>query len=122
MNQFPEVGKEGHDFDGSAGFAGEDEQASSRVDRLRDLSNPAWNGGIEDPQAREPCYATLQPTYQVSILSLTPQGRELDGELVWRGPLWNGAAMLSLFYRVDPGHYANLPNDKGVAASWSKSF
>ena len=54
VNTFPKVGKEGHDFDGSAGFAGEDEQASSRVDRLRDLSNPAWNGGIEDPQAREP--------------------------------------------------------------------
>ena len=54
MNKFPKVGEEGHDFDGSAGFAGEDEQASSRVDRLRDLPNPAWNGGIEDPQTWEP--------------------------------------------------------------------
>ena len=51
VNHFSKVGKEGHDFDCSAGFAGEDEQASSRVDRPRDLSNPAWNGGIEDPQA-----------------------------------------------------------------------
>ena len=79
-------------------------------------------GGIAFNLPVDYSYATLQPTYQVSILSLTPQGREMDGELVWRGPLWNGAAMLSLFYRVDPGHYANLPNDKGVAASWSKAF
>ena len=79
-------------------------------------------GGIAFNLPVDYSYATLQPTYQVSILSLTPQGRELDGELVWRGPLWNGAAMLSLFYRVDPGHYANLPNDAGLAASWSKAF
>jgi len=32
----------------------------------------------------------------------------------------NGAA--SLFYRNDPGHYASLPDDKGVALRWSKSF
>ena len=67
-------------------------------------------------------YATLQPTFAPRLLSLTPQGREVDTELVWRGPLWTGAAMLSVFYRQDPGHYAALPNDKGVAVSWGKSF
>ena len=53
VNTFPKVGKERHDFDRSAGFAGEDEEAPSRVDRPRDLVNPARDGGIEDPEARE---------------------------------------------------------------------
>ena len=67
-------------------------------------------------------YATLAPTYGLRSLELSPQGRELDGELAWRGWLWGGDAAASLYYRKDPGHYASLPDDKGVAVKWSKRF
>jgi hypothetical protein len=67
-------------------------------------------------------YETLAPTYGIRSLSLTPQGRELTGELAWRGRFWGGNAAASLFYRKDPGHYAALPDDKGAAISWSREF
>jgi hypothetical protein len=67
-------------------------------------------------------YATLTPVYGTRSLSLTPQGREIDGELAWRGPLLGGDASASLFYRTDPGHFASMPDDKGVAIKWSRRF
>ena len=67
-------------------------------------------------------YATLQPTYAFSAVSLAPRGRELDAELIWRGQAAEGNALVSLYYRHNPGHYAALPADKGVAVSWSKQF
>ncbi len=67
-------------------------------------------------------YATLRPTIATERLTLVPHGRELVGELAWHGALWNGAAGASLYYRRDPGHYASLPDDKGVALSWSRGF
>jgi len=67
-------------------------------------------------------YTALEPGLAPSALSLTPRGREIDGELNWRGPLGPGTGMLSLFYRRDPGHYAALPGDFGLAASWSQRF
>ena len=54
MNEFPKVGEEGHHLYGSTGFTGEDEQASPRVNFPRDLLDPAWNGGIKDPQTWVP--------------------------------------------------------------------
>lgn len=67
-------------------------------------------------------YATLTPSFGTRFLPLAPSGREIDAELAWRGPLWGGNASASLFYRTDPGHYAALPDDKGVALRWSRSF
>ena len=67
-------------------------------------------------------YDTLTATEGLRTLSLSPKGRELASELVWRGPLWEGAGMVSLFYRKDPGHFANLPHEQGVAVSWVKQF
>lgn len=67
-------------------------------------------------------YATKRATYGVRALSLAPHGREIDGEITWRGPLWGGEAAASLFYRTDPGHIAALPDDKGAAIRWSKRF
>lgn len=67
-------------------------------------------------------YATLRPEYGLRSLSLTPQGREIMGELAWRGALFNGSAAASLYYRKDPGHYASLPDDKGAAFQWSRKF
>ncbi|KRA79366.1 S8 family peptidase [Altererythrobacter sp. Root672] len=67
-------------------------------------------------------YETLQPGYDVRALGLSPTGRELLAELAWRGPLLDGSAAVSLFYRVDPGHYAALPDDAGAAVRWSRQF
>lgn len=67
-------------------------------------------------------YTTLTPSFGTRTLSLTPSGREIDGELAWRGPLWGGSGSVSVFYRIDPGHYASLPDDKGAALRWSRDF
>jgi hypothetical protein len=44
------------------------------------------------------------------------------GEIAWRGPLAKGWASASLYYRTDPGHYAQAPADAGVAVTWSRGF
>lgn len=67
-------------------------------------------------------YATRAAEYGMRFLSFAPTGREIDAELAWRGLLWGGEAGASLFYRIDPGHYAQMPADQGVAASWSRRF
>ena len=67
-------------------------------------------------------YATLSPSFATSTYALTPSGRELIGELAWRGELWGGDAAASVFYRRDPGHFASLPDDKGVAVKWGRGF
>lgn len=80
------------------------------------------NGGLSLNLPVDYSYATLSPVYGQRLLSLAPKGREQDIELVWRGGLWNGTAMASLYYRKDPGHYANLPDDRGIAVSWNRRF
>ena len=67
-------------------------------------------------------YATLSPAFATSTFALTPSGRELIGELAWRGTLWGGDAGASVFYRKDPGHIAGLPDDKGIAVKWGRGF
>jgi hypothetical protein len=67
-------------------------------------------------------YATTTALYGVRTLSLTPQGREIDGEIAWHGPMWGGDASASLFYRSDPGNYAAMPHDKGAAVKWTRRF
>ncbi|WP_169817003.1 S8 family peptidase [Paraurantiacibacter namhicola] len=67
-------------------------------------------------------YATLTPTYGIQRLTLTPQGREIMGEIAWRGPLLGGYGSASMFYRNEPGHYQSLPSDQGVAFRWSRQF
>ncbi|MGB3167724.1 MAG: peptidase S8, partial [Alteraurantiacibacter sp.] len=68
-------------------------------------------------------YNTETPDgYTIRTLTLSPEGRELQGELAWRGSLWGGHAGASLFYRVEPGHYASTRDDAGVALRWSRGF
>jgi subtilisin family serine protease len=80
------------------------------------------NGGLNLTLPVAYDYATLLPTYGTSLLSLAPQGREIDSELAWHGNLWGGDASASVFYRTDPGHVASLPDDKGVAVKWARRF
>lgn len=67
-------------------------------------------------------YATGQTTFDRRDIALTPSGREVASELRWYGPMLGGSLTASLFYRVDPGHIAGLPDDKGAALRWSTSF
>ncbi len=76
--------------------------------------------GITLPVAYD--YATLLPSYGTRFIALAPSGRQIDAEMAWRGPLWGGNASASLYYRTDPGHYAGLADDKGVALRWSRGF
>ena len=69
-------------------------------------------------------YSTLTATDTLSHMSLTPSGREIDGELSYGETLLGGNAWLggNLFYRRDPGHIANSPDDAGAAVRFSLAF
>lgn len=67
-------------------------------------------------------YDSLAATYGVERLALAPQGRELVGELAWQSRLLGGNGAASLFYRRDPGHYEQVPDDRGVALRWAGKF
>ncbi len=98
-------------------FASDDSLALRLSQPLRIAS-----GGLSLNLPVDYSYATRSPVYGQRLLSLAPKGREQDIELVWRGGLWNGTAMASLYYRTDPGHYASLPDDRGLAISWNRQF
>ena len=80
------------------------------------------SGGLNLSLPQSWDYTTLTAGYGVETLSLSPQGRELSSELSWRTSLWGGSAGTSLFWRKDPGHYRDLPDDKGVAVRWATGF
>ncbi|NBW74324.1 MAG: peptidase S8 [Sphingomonadaceae bacterium] len=80
------------------------------------------SGGLSLNLPVDYSYTTLSPIYGQRLLSLAPKGREQDVELVWRGGLWNGTALASVYCRKDPGHYTNLPDDRGMAISWNRRF
>jgi hypothetical protein len=105
------------DLSRSGVFAGGDSLALRVSQPLR-----VESGGLNLELPIDYSYATLSPTYGIRTLSLTPQGRELDAELAWNGRLFMGDAAASLFIRKDPGHYAGLPLDEGVAFRWSTGF
>lgn len=67
-------------------------------------------------------YATQSAQMGARLLSLSPSGRELTGEVRWHAPLARGDVSASLFYRKDPGHIADLPDDKGAALRWQTKF
>ena len=97
----------------------------SSTDRLAlRISQPlrVERGGLRFNLPVDYDYVTLTPTFAARTYALTPRGRELIGELAWRGELWGGDAAASVFYRKDPGHYASVPDDKGVAVKWGRSF
>lgn len=67
-------------------------------------------------------YRTEQAVNTAERLSLAPQGRELMGELSWRGTLLGGHGQASLFVRHQPGHVRTAAEDAGVALRWSRAF
>jgi hypothetical protein len=67
-------------------------------------------------------YATQDTIWSTRRLNLAPTGREIATELAWRAGMFRGDGTISLFWRKDPGHYASLPDDTGVAWTWRKGF
>lgn len=67
-------------------------------------------------------YVTREATDALREVSLAPRGREITGELAWRTALWGGSALASVYYRRDPGNFATLPDDKGLALTWNRQF
>lgn len=55
-------------------------------------------------------------------LNLVPTGHELDAELLYEVPLWSGYLQSNLFWRRDPGNFAALPDDYGMAMRYSYRF
>jgi hypothetical protein len=69
-------------------------------------------------------YATQTATNSFSTMSLKPSGREIDTELSYGSNLLDGKAWLggNLFYRRQPGHIADAPDDAGAAIRFSLGF
>ena len=69
-------------------------------------------------------YATGTATNSLSRLSLTPSGREIDGEISYGKSLLGNAGWLggNLFYRRQPGHIADAQDDVGAAVRFSLDF
>jgi hypothetical protein len=57
-------------------------------------------------------------------MSLQPSGREVDGELSYGSSLLDGKGWIggNLFYRRQPGHIADMPDDKGAAIRFTLGF
>jgi hypothetical protein len=69
-------------------------------------------------------YSTGLATDTLQRMSLSPSGREVDGELSYGRSWMDGRAWFggNLFYRRDPGHIANSPDDAGAALRFSLNF
>jgi hypothetical protein len=69
-------------------------------------------------------YVTETATSSLTRMSLTPSGREIDGELSYGSNMFEGKGWLgaNLFYRRQPGHIASMRDDKGAAIRFSLGF
>jgi hypothetical protein len=69
-------------------------------------------------------YSTGIATDTLTRMSLRPSGREIDSELSYGSARLGGNAWLggNLFYRRDPGHIADSPDDVGAAIRFNLGF
>jgi len=71
-------------------------------------------------------YTTETAIFGVQDLSLAPDGREIMSELNWTGRIGVGprsvGASTSVYYRREPGHFADAPADLGALLSVSAAF
>jgi hypothetical protein len=82
------------------------------------------HGGIAMMLPTSYDYVTGTAMDTMETMSLRPSGREVDGEVSYGRTLLGGNAWLgtNLFYRRDPGHIANSPDDVGGALRFSLNF
>lgn len=55
-------------------------------------------------------------------LNLAPTGREIDIEALYGVPLFGGSVQTNLFWRRNPGNFAQLPDDRGAAVRFGTTF
>lgn len=67
-------------------------------------------------------YATGAVAMDRRLLSLAPQGREVDAEADYGLPAAGGWLDLNLFLRRQPGHVAAMPPDRGAALRYALRF
>nr|WP_231733175.1 S8 family peptidase [Sphingomonas sp. CCH5-A5] len=81
------------------------------------------HGGLDLSLAGEWDYAAGRAGgYRLQRLNLAPTGREIDVEWRYSRPFGPANADLNLFWRRDPGNFAALPDDLGVAARLALGF
>jgi hypothetical protein len=105
------------DLERRAVFARDDSLALRVTQPLR-----VQSGGLNFDLPTQWDYDSLMATRGISTVPLSPSGRELAGEITWRGSLWGGQAAAGLFYRRNPGHIASAPADVGAALNWKTEF
>ena len=88
------------------------------------LSSPlrVTSGGLNFDLPVSYDYATESADFALRRVSLAPDGHEMMGELAWSGHALDGILAASVFYRSEPGHVANAPDDRGVLLRWSRGF
>lgn len=69
-------------------------------------------------------YSTQRATSSLEQFSLSPTGREIDGELSYGRSVVGNAGWFggNLFVRHQPGHIASAPNDVGGAMRFTLEF
>ena len=69
-------------------------------------------------------YETQTATNSWQRYSMSPSGREIDGEFSYSSSILDGSGWLggNLFLRKDPGHVANAEPDYGAAIRFSLNF
>ena len=55
-------------------------------------------------------------------INLAPTGREIDVEARYGFPLFGGTLQSNLFWRRNPGNFATLPDDRGMALRFGTAF
>jgi hypothetical protein len=63
-------------------------------------------------------YQSGAVTYADQLLNLAPSGREIDMEASYARLLLGGRLDANLFWRRDPGNFAEAPDDLGAALRW----
>jgi hypothetical protein len=67
-------------------------------------------------------YATRQATFAQQAFNLSPDGREIVAEAAWSVPSGPGWLHANLFWRTEPGHRQDAPDDKGAAVRFTVPF
>lgn len=98
-------------------FDGDDALAFRVAQPLR-----VTNGGLDLTLPVAYDYGTGVTGYGRQHVNLAPHGREIDYELRYDRPLGRGRFGANLYLRTDPGNYAAVPDDIGVALRFVLGF
>jgi subtilisin family serine protease len=67
-------------------------------------------------------YTTQAATSGIRRFNLAPKGREIASELAWLVPFSGGSFTANLYWRQEPGHFEDAPDDVGAAFHFSIGF